>query len=146
MPYCDSYDILQVLPEIELIQLTDDSNTAINYDVLNAAISFADTTINSYLRSRYTLPLSEIPELIKVFAIDLAIYRLHSRRMIREMPESILNSYKTVIAELGKIQKGIVSLGLESGSEDTQLSGHREFVSNKTSTDRLFSKEVMDAY
>jgi phage gp36-like protein len=146
MPYCDSYDILQVLPEIELIQLTDDTNTAINDDVLNAAISFADTTINSYLRSRYTLPLSEIPELIKVFAIDLTIYRLHSRRMIREMPESILNSYKTVIAELGKIQKGIVSLGLESESEDTQLSGHREFVSNKTSTDRLFSKEVMDDY
>lgn len=146
MPYCDSYDILQILPEIELIQLTDDTNTSINYDVLNAAISFSDTTINSYLRSRYTLPLSEIPELIKVFAIDLTIYRLHSRRMIREMPESILNSYKTVIAELGKIQKGIVSLGLESESEDTQLSGHREFVSNKISTDRLFSKEVMNDY
>jgi phage gp36-like protein len=146
MAYCDSYDILQVLPEVEIIQLTDDSNTAINYDVLNAAISFADTTINSYLRSRYTLPLSEIPELIKVFAIDLTIYRLHSRRMIREMPESILNSYKTVITELGKIQKGIVSLGLESEAEDTQLSGHREFVSNKTSTDRLFSKEVLNEY
>jgi phage gp36-like protein len=146
MPYCDSYDILQVLPEVEIIQLTDDTNTAINYDVLNAAISFADTTINSYLRSRYTLPLSEIPELIKVFAIDLTIYRLHSRRMIREMPESILNSYKTVIAELGKIQKGIVSLGLESESEDTQLSDHREFVSNKTSTDRLFSNEVLNDY
>lgn len=146
MPYCTSYEIIQVIPEIDLIQLTDDANTSVNYEVLNAAINFAETTINSYLRSRYTLPLIEIPELIKVFAIDLTIYRLHSRRMIREMPESIINSYKNVITELGKIQKGIVSLGLESEAEDAQIAGHREFISNKTSQDRLFSKEVLDGY
>lgn len=146
MPYCTFNDITQVIPEIELIQLTDDNNSSVKTEVLNAAISYADTTINSYLRSRYSLPLADIPELIKVFAIDLTVYRLHSRRMIREMPDSIINSYKNVIAELGKIQKGTISLGLESTQDDTQIAGNNEFVCNKTYQNKLFPSEVLNGY
>lgn len=146
MSYCSLDDIKQSISESELIELTDDNNQQINSEIVNTAICYAETTINSYLRSRYTLPLSEIPELIKVFAVDLAVYRLHSRRMMRNMPESILTSYKNVISELVKIQKGTVSLGIESNQEDLKIPDNNEFKTNKTSRDRIFTKDVLNRY
>ena len=146
MPYCTIEDIKQLISEAELIQLTDDNNVHLNIGIINSAISYAETTINSYLRSKYTLPLSETPELIKVFAVELAIYRLHTRRMLLDMPDSLENRYKNIINELGKIQKGTVSLGIETPQEDLKLPDNNEYRTNKTYQDRIFSKEFLDRY
>lgn len=147
MTYCNLDDIKQVTSEAELIQLTDDNNTGIvNETIVNATISYAETTINGYISSRYTLPLSEIPELIKTFAVDLSIYRLHSRRFMLDMPESLEVRYKNVIKELEKIQKGTISLNIKEPDNTEKVADHNEFYCSKTSEDRLFPKSILDTY
>lgn len=144
--YCTLEDIKQVISEAELIQLTDDNNISVNIDVVDSAIKYAQTTINGYLRSRYTLPLIEIPELLKVFAVDLVVYRLHSRRLVRDMPESLENSYKNVIGELGKIQKGIVTLGIESQTANEIVPDHQEYFTYTTLNRRLFDRDTLNKF
>ena len=147
MTYCTLNDIKQLISEAELIQLTDDNDTGtINESIVNSAISYAETTINGYISSRYTLPLSEIPELIKTFAVDLSIYRLHSRRFISDMPESLEIRYKNIIKELEKIQKGTINLNINEPDNTAKISDNDEFFCNKTSTDRLFPKSLLDKY
>nr|BDD46511.1 hypothetical protein 15 [bacterium] len=142
--YCTLDDIKKQVQETTLIEITDDSLSGqINEDVVNETILYADTLINGYLRGRYTLPLQTTPEIIKVIAIDLAIYRLYSRRFHTDMPDSINDKYKNSIKLLEQIQKGIVSLGIETMGTPPKLG---EYRTNKTYQDRIFTKEVLDAY
>ena len=147
MTYCTLNDIKQLTSEAELIQLTDDDDTGIiNESIVNSAISYAETTINGYISSRYTLPLSEIPELIKTFSVDLSIYRLHSRRFMLDMPESLEIRYKNIIKELEKIQKGMINLNIKEPDNTEKVADHNEFYCSKTSEDRLFPKSLLDKY
>lgn len=147
MTYCNLDNIKQVISEAELIQMTDDNNTGvINENIVNSAISYAETTINGYISSRYSLPLAETPELIKTFAIDLSIYRLHSRRFMLDMPESLEVRYKNVIRELEKIQKGTISLNIKEPDNTEIVADNNEFYCNKTSENKLFPKSLLDMY
>ena len=147
MTYCNLDNIKQVISEAELIQLTDDNNTGvINENIVNSAISYAETTINGYISSRYSLPLSETPELIKTFAIDLSIYRLHSRRFMLDMPESLEVRYKNIIRELEKIQKGTISLNIKEPDNTEIVADNSEYYCNKTYEDKLFPRSELDKF
>lgn len=140
--YCTLYDIKKQVQEATLIEITDDSLSGqINTDVVNETLSYADTLVDGYLRGRYTLPLQSIPEIIRVIAVDLAIYRLYSRRFHTDMPDSINDKYKNAIKLLEQIQKGIVSLGIEAEGTPPKLG---EYRTNKTYMDRIFTKDLLD--
>ena len=96
--YCTLDDIKKQVQETTLIEITDDALSGqINTDVINETILYASTLIDGYLRGRYTLPLQSIPEIIKLTAVDLAVYRLYSRRFHTDMPDSINDKYKNSI-------------------------------------------------
>ena len=122
-----------------------DDNLAgeINIAIIDEAIIYSESLIDGYLRSRYSLPLSIIPMLIKLLAIDLSIFRLYSRRFHTDMPESINNKYKNSVKLLEQIQKGIVSLGIETIGTTPDLG---EYRTNKTYNDRIFSKEFLGEF
>jgi len=142
--YCTLDDIKKQVQETTLIEITDDSNAnQINTDVVDETILYADTLIDGYLRGRYTLPLPSLPEIIKVIAIDLSIYRLYSRRFHTDMPDSINDKYKNSIKLLEQIQKGVISLGIETVGTPPKLGEYRV---NKTYQDKIFNKEVLNAY
>jgi phage gp36-like protein len=144
MPYCTLDDIKGQIPEANIIQLTDDEGLGVvNQSRVDKAISVADSIIDGYLRGRYTLPLSTVPELIKTIAIDITVYKLYERGLELEMPEAMSNRYKNAIKLLDQIQKGLVKLGIES-PETGPGQGH--YKTNKTTEDRIFTKTKLEGF
>jgi len=78
MTYCTVQDLIDRFGEQELIDLTDEHGTEeIESTQVTRAIIDASGFIESYLSSRYTLPLSEIPPILNKIACDLVHYGLY---------------------------------------------------------------------
>jgi phage gp36-like protein len=141
--YSTLADITDRIPEDNLIQLTDDESLgAVNEARVSSAICDADVLIDGYLRGRYTLPLDPVPALIKKLSIDIAVFNIYSRKLELEMPDAMSDRYKNAVKVLEAIQSGKISLGTTEGS--TPEPG--EYKTNKTSTDRTFTKTVLDGF
>ena len=144
--YCTSQDIEKQITTPTLIQLTsDNSQDAVDETVTYEAILYSSTLIDGYLRGKYSLPLDTHFPLLRIIAIDLSIYRLYGRRLQADMPDSILAQYKEAIKTLEKIQKGIITLEIQTETSTNQIQS-KEYLSNKISNDRLFNHEVMSEY
>lgn len=81
MPYATQTNLIDRFGALELIQLTDRTNTppsTIDATVVARAIADSDAVIDGYLRGRYSLPLAVAPELLVKVACDLARYALHA--------------------------------------------------------------------
>ena len=145
--YCLIEDIQKQVSQDTLIQLTDDNQTGeIDSVIVEEAILYSESLINGYLRGRYTLPLAinaNPPDILKILAVDLSIYRLYSRRYQTDTPDSISEKYKNSIKILEQIQRGIISLGLETAGAAPELG---EYRANKSFQDRTFSKQVLNEY
>ena len=136
-------DLLKIVSEQTLIELTDERlSEEIDDSIVQSAIEDADTIIDGYLGGRYTLPLGSVPKLIKKISVDIVIYTLYSRRLITDMPESITIRYKNATKLLEKIQTGKIMLGIET----THIPEGGKYVSNKTSEDRIFNKDLLDRF
>ena len=145
--YCTIDDIEKHTSSPTLIQLSsDDGQEAVNRVVVEEAILYASTLIDGYLRGRYSLPLDTHFPLLRSIAIDLSVYRLYSRRMRNEMPEVIETAYKSAIATLRDIQKGVISLQSENDTLETSAFSPDEYRTNKTILDRLFGKQRLSEY
>jgi len=145
--YCSIEDIEKQLSTPILIQLTSDNGQeAINRVVAKEAIIYSSALIDGYLRGRYTLPLNTRFPLLRVLSIDIAIYRLYSRRVHNGLPEQIENAYKNAIATLRDIQKGIVTLQGENDLLETSNFNPDEYRANKTMLDRIFNKHKLNEY
>lgn len=108
--YCAKADILDLLEERLLIQLTDDENAgAVNDARVDKAIADACGEIDGYLGARYPLPLPVTPAIIRKCAVDIAIYNLFSRTL--GAPEERRDRYKDAIAFLAKVATGGISIG-----------------------------------
>ena len=145
--YCTIEDIEKQTSSPTLIQLSsDDGQETINRVIVEEAILYASTLIDGYLRGRYSLPLDTHFPLLRIIAIDLAIYRLYSRRMKNEMPEVIESAYKNAVSTLRDIQKGVISLQSENDIFETSVFSPDEYKTNKTILDRLFGKQRISEY
>ncbi len=112
--YCTTEQLISWFGELELIQRTDREpfTGVINQTVLDEAIDAAGKKINSYLRARYPLPLSDE----RVASSGLAevcgdIVRGILYKGIENEPVRL--AYKDAIAWLKDIQSKAVSLGEE---------------------------------
>jgi phage gp36-like protein len=142
--YCSLNDLKKQVQEDTLIQLTDDDNSGeIDASVIDESVIYSETLIDGYLRGRYTLPLSQVPAVIKILAVDLSIYRLYSRRFHTDTPDAISEKYKNSIRILEQIQRGIISLGIETAGRPPELG---EYRTNKTFEERTFSKHLLREY
>ncbi|QOX79797.1 DUF1320 domain-containing protein [Trichlorobacter lovleyi] len=143
MPYCTLDDILGVIPQRELIQLTDDAipPAAISQAVIDQAIAAADTLINGYIGERYSIPFTGVPELIKTIALDLAVYRLYLRRKKGEPPEAVKAAHDNALKLLRDVQSGKLSLGVTAaGATVPQTSASAPMIS---SSPRLCSRDTL---
>lgn len=146
MPYCTLDDILAILPESDLMQLTDDNTPAEMVDEakVSVAINGAGELIDGYLRGRYALPITPVPLLLTTLAADIARYRLYSLRIRITPPEMVVQAYKDAISLLGQIQLGKVALGTESsgGGVTADADGAEIFAG----PGRLFGRDRMGGY
>ena len=145
--YCSIADIKTYISANTMVQLTnDEGGTSVNITVSTEAIIYASTLIDGYLRARYTLPLDTHFPLLKILCIDIAVYRLYSRRMRDDMPETIENAYKNAIATLRDIQKGVISLQAENDLLESSGFNPQEYKTNKAIIDRLFNRHKLNEY
>lgn len=148
MAYITLNDIKSTMPEKELINLTNDKiapDSSVDTSILKQVLSLTDEIINGYIRSRYKLPLSSPSPLIKSIAVDIAIYRLYSRRP-GKMTETVKTNYDRAIDLLKEIQKGLITLSLEQKPGEQTLINTTSAKCNKTRCDRVFSKENLSSF
>ena len=124
MPYSTVDDIRKIIPEDDLIQLTDDEGVGVvNEAVLSEAIDQADREIDAYVGARYHVPLDPVPELIRNLSAQMAVFHLYGRRnLTSEVWES---RYKNAIRLLDLIRRGEVTIGAVAGETSTPASGVR---------------------
>ena len=80
MAYCTQDDIEKLLPEDTVDQLTDDEGTGAQVAArVSEAIAQADAEIDAWCGSRYSIPFTTVPDIIKKCSVDIAIYNLYSR-------------------------------------------------------------------
>ncbi len=140
MAYCTLTDIKKLIPEITIIQLTDDENTgAANQSRVDEAIAQADAEIDSYCGGRYAVPFTTVPDIAKKISVDIAIYNLYSRR-VESLPETRADRYKNAIRQLEGIAKGLVSIGEQPEPPAPDTGGTQI---NVTSNDRVFTRETL---
>jgi phage gp36-like protein len=138
MAYSTKEDLIKASSERDIIQLSDDARAkVIDEGVVTEAISKADAIINSYIGGRYRVPLSSVPLIIGDISTQLAIYFLWERRHRQDMPQSLMEIYKNLIARLKDIHEGRISLPIaEIGGGSEQGNGPTKC--NKSKKDRLF--------
>lgn len=115
MAYATTSDLIERFGEAELIKLTDrvqPYSQAIVQSVVDQALADADAEIDGYLAARYTLPLAQVPPLLKRLACDLARLFLHDDRPTDAVKDNAAQARKT----LTDIAKGTVALPDQTGA------------------------------
>lgn len=142
MAYSTLSDLKDQLSEDELIQLTDDSGSGvIDTDKTDRAIADADSLIDGYAKTRYTVPLDPVPPFIRSLSVDIAIYNLFSRKL-DVIPEQRIERHKTALKALEHISTGKITLGVDTPAESAD-SGPQ---ATKTKEDRVFTKDTLKNY
>ncbi len=138
MPYCTQADLLALIPEKELAQLTAETGNTPDAEVVAAAIAKADAEIDGYLGLRYVLPLAATPPQIKSLSEDMAVYHLYSRRGI--MAEVRRQKYRDAVAFLKDVGGGRAEIHDLAGAE---IPGDAGAVTEVSSSERVFSRDTM---
>ena len=101
--------------------------------------------IDTYLRSRYKLPLSKTSSIIQSISDDRVIYNIKKRRFRDDISESEHKIYSDTTKQLMQIQRGELILDADPVSSDTVgLAG--EIRVNKNESDRIFNKDMWNKY
>ena len=100
-------DMVDRFGDAELAQRTDrvDGENA-DTVVLGRALADADAEIDSYLGTRYMLPLASTPPLINRLACEIAWYRLHDTGV----SETVRVRYQDAVSVLKRLASGDVLL------------------------------------
>jgi len=140
MNYATKQDMIDRFGEPDLIELTDRVApyvAAIVDAVLDRAMADADQEVDSYLRTRYDLPLQTVPAIVPRLACDIAFYLLHHGRATEEVAKRYQNATKL----LRSISKREMDLGIE---EDQPPSTNMNI--RVDSPARIFTDETLGDY
>jgi phage gp36-like protein len=138
MGYCDLDDILDMMDEAEVIRYTDDEDAGVvNTAVTDKAMAAADALIDSHLATRYGVPVSPVPGIVRDLAVDIAIYKICSRR--GQSPEEIRTKYEDAVKYLEKVAAGKIRI---PGANPADGNAGSDAVSIANSP-RIFSRDSM---
>jgi phage gp36-like protein len=117
MRYCTRADIGNAIPEMTLVQLSNDDPAAMspNENVIEDGVRQAEELVDGYLRGRYNLPLDPVPTVLRDAVVYLARHWLYQRRPEGALPDAVKDSRKDTINLLVSIRDGVVTLGMPSG-------------------------------
>lgn len=124
--YLSAGDLIASFSKQTLVQLSNDDHTATkpNERVIEQAIQIACERIDASLRSRYRLPLCDVPTVIRSHCLYLARHWLYARRPEMAMPETVKETYNQTVKELEQIAKGILHLGLNEWQKPSDETGN----------------------
>jgi phage gp36-like protein len=133
MTYAVQQDLVDRFGNAEILQLTDRNNTgSVDSAVVTRALTDADATINSYLATRYTLPLSSVPTKLVGIASDIARYSLYDDAATPQVTQR----YEDAIQFLKDVSNGVASIGIDASSQAPAVAPQVQVQAN----DRVFSR------
>jgi phage gp36-like protein len=137
-------DIQKMLPDVTLIQLTDDTNAgAIVEAKVTQAITDAYAEAWPYVGVKYSVPIATPePAILQKIVVDIAIYNLYARK-VEEIPETRSERYKNAIRQLEGISKGTISLGIDPPPA-APTAGAPE--TNVATSPRVFTRETLKGF
>lgn len=149
--YCTVEDLQKQVNQDVLERVAGDEDGNLLMDVIDYGITQASAEIDAYC-SRYTLPFATVPEVLKKYCVDMALFHIFSRQGFRFTEESedyvIYLRYKMALDFLKQVAAGKVDLPV-SGSGDaggygpgTEGTGNLRIRSNE----RLFTRNKMGGY
>lgn len=144
MRYCTLSDLALAIPAQSLRWLSNDDPKALEPDqtVLEAAVTDAEEQIDAALRGRYSLPLPEVPSVVKSITVNLARHWLYLRRPEgRELPDGVVRAYKASLDMLTQLRNGGLHLGLPTGQAVAEPGAVRVHAPA-----RRFGADVLDRY
>ncbi len=141
MPYCTLEDIYGSMEESDVIGYTDDAGlNTVDETRTTQAIDGAGSLIDAYLAKRYTVPLDPVPGMIRELAVDIAIYKICSRR--DQAPDGRRKKYEDAIRFLERIAEGKALVPGASGASGKE-SDNSCFL---TSDPRIFSRGSLGGF
>jgi phage gp36-like protein len=142
MPYCTVTDMLKLVDEATLTQLSDLSNTGtIDYVVVDEAIETADAQIDGFIANKVdTVPLVTVPVLISKISCKMALHELYTNKMMSCVPESVADWYKDCLRVLESIRSGKMHLIIPAAGSKS------EYRVNKTAAEQIFPKKELDKF
>jgi len=139
MAYATQQNLVDRFGEGELLDLTDrDNQGEVDVDAVATALTDATDTIDSYLSSRYTLPLDPTPGIVARVCSDIARYYLYEDRVTEQVAER----YKAAIAWLRDIQAGKANLDADPAG----LTPSTSSAPVVDAPDRVFTTETLKDY
>lgn len=140
MAYIVEADLAARLSVAVLIQLTDDEKTGtVNSAIVVAILAAAEATVNGYVGTRYLVPVSPVPGLLKELALDVAVYLLYLRR--QRVTEDARRTYDDALKKLEHIAKGLITLGVEPPPSSAPQSSSGEVLPSESAFSRAALKE-----
>lgn len=152
MMYCTVDDLQKQVNQDVLERVAGDEEGNLLPDVIDYGIEQASAEIDAYC-SRYPLPFATVPEVLKKYCVDMALFHIFSRQGFRFTEESedyiIYLRYKMAIDFLKQVASGKVDLTVSSGN--SAAGGYGEGVEGTgnlriRSNERLFSRDRMKGY
>lgn len=141
MGYATRQDMIDRFGEAELVQATnlEEENTFQIVDrVLNAALAYADSLIDSYLRAKYVLPLASVPAVLIDTACDLARFRL----WVQKPSEAVSERNSQALSFLKSVASGAAALVVAAPAESPAPQGGPVVQAG----DRVFTPDTLDDY
>lgn len=118
--YATLEDLIARAGEDEIRQIADrDRDGVIDPDVIAEALEHADNLVNGYVGTKYALPLSPVPDLVRTWSIDIARHRLH----YQGPPDYVVKDYEKALASLERVSKGLISLPVAGVDTPASSSG-----------------------
>lgn len=138
MSYASADDISEMYGEQLLLRIADPDDTGyFDVHIVKSALEQADDIIDSYLSTRYTLPLRNTPGILKACAIDIAVYKMAHGRLPRT--DEMRIRYEDALRMLELIAKGTIGLGLPADGDDTLGEDGSGINPNLTNRGRFFN-------
>lgn len=141
MAYCTQDDLLKLVPEAEMAQLSAELGNTPDAAVVTEVIARADAEIDAYLAVRYQLPLAETPPRVKFLSVDLALFHLYSRRSVA--PEVRQQKRDEAVAFLKLVAAGKAEI---IGAAGVEVPGDAQDVTEISSATRVFSRDEMRGF
>lgn len=140
MPYLTQQQISDAFGQQELVDLADrDHDGSADPEVVDQAIDRADGLIDSYLRSRFDLPLPETPKMVRECALALVRYYLSEDHQT----DRVKDDYDRALGWLKEIRDGKMDIGLTpSGGDVAATSGGPQSSGGRD----VFDADALDAF
>ncbi len=135
MTYASLSDMVDRFGETEVAQRTNRvDGLTVDLAVLERALGDADAQIDSYLASRYTLPLVSTPTVLIRLACDITRYHLFDDGV----PETVRQRFEDAVSLLKKLASGdVVLAGHESAATAGDATVYYSFSERAVTDDTM---------